>query len=95
MSTMTELRTRIARLFSDSLHRDVPSPDTDLFESGLLDSLSFVDLLVSLEREFDTTIGLDDLEVDNFRTIDRMAVFLVDRMDQAMPVRIVNISGRR
>jgi acyl carrier protein len=95
MSTVPELRTRIARLFSDSLHRDVPSPDTDLFESGLLDSLSFVDLLVSLEGEFGTTIGLDDLEVDNFRSIDRMAAFLSDRIDPAMHLRVVSLSGRR
>ena len=94
MSNATELRARIAQLFSDTVHRDVPSPDMDLFESGLLDSLSFVDLLVSLEREFGTTIGLDDLEVDNFRSIDRIASFLGDRIDP-MPLRVVNAGGRR
>lgn len=95
MSNATELDTRIAQLFSETLHRDVPSPDTDLFESGLLDSLSFVDLLVSLEHEFGTTIGLDDLEVDNFRSIDRIARFLRSRLDDTMRLRVVNISGRR
>ena len=95
MSNATDLDTRIAQLFSDTLHRDVPSPDTDLFESGLLDSLSFVDLLVSLEVEFGTTIRLDDLEVDNFRSIDRIATFLRSRLDDTRQLRVVNISGRR
>jgi acyl carrier protein len=94
MNTVTELGTRIARLFSDALHRDVPSPDTDLFESGLLDSLSFVDLLVHLERQFGTTIDLDDLELDNFRSIARMAAFLSGRIGQTMPQRVVNFNGR-
>ena len=95
MSNATELDTRIAQLFSDTLHRDVPSPDTDLFESGLLDSLSFVDLLVSLEQEFGTTIGLDDLEVDNFRSIGRISTFLRGRIDEPARLRLVNIGGRR
>ena len=95
MNDVTTLSTRIARLFSETLHREVPSPDTDLFECGLLDSLSFVDLLVGLEREFGTTIGLDDLEVDNFRSVSRIAAFLADRVGPTNHLRVVNFTARR
>ena len=94
MSGVMQFRERIARLFSETLHRDVPSVDTDLFESGLLDSLAFVDLLVQLEREFGTTIALDDLEVDNFRSIDRIASFVATRAAVPDRLHVVNFGGR-
>jgi acyl carrier protein len=93
MSDATELRDRIARLFSDTLHRDVPSAETDLFESGLLDSLGFVDLLVHLEREFGTTIALDDLEVENFRSIEQIAEFVRSRAEAPQAVNAVMFGG--
>src|SRR5438034_6378642 len=41
---------RLARLFTDRLHTEVPAADTDLFETGILDSLRFVELLRSEEH---------------------------------------------
>ena len=52
---------------------EVPSPEADLVATGLLDSLSIVDLLVHLEQSYDTRISLEDLDLDNFRSIARIA----------------------
>jgi D-alanine--poly(phosphoribitol) ligase subunit 2 len=67
---------RIAKLFTDRLHTDVPAPDTDLFETGILDSLRFVELLAALEEAFDVHIAVEDLEIDDFRNLSRIADFL-------------------
>jgi acyl carrier protein len=56
--------------------RDVPSSDADLFETGVLDSIGFVELLAALEQEFGFVFQLDDLEVDNFRSVRAIAAFL-------------------
>ena len=61
MSDTNALRERIAGVFADALHLDVPSADTDLFETGVLDSLAFVELLLQLEHEFGVTTSVDDL----------------------------------
>jgi acyl carrier protein len=58
------------------LGRDVPSFDTDVFETGLLDSIGFVELLAALEQEFGFVFQLDDLEVDNFRSVRAIAAFI-------------------
>jgi acyl carrier protein len=50
--------------------------ETDLIATGLLDSLALVDLLVQLEQEFDVQINLDDLEIDNFRSVRNIAAFI-------------------
>ena len=56
--------------------RDVPSCDIDLFETGVLDSIGFVELLAALEQEFGFVFQLDDLEVDNFRSVRTIAAFI-------------------
>lgn len=79
MSDANRLRERVAGVFSSALHFDVPSFDTDLFDTGVLDSLAFVELLVQLEREFGVTTAVDDLEADNFRSISTIAAFIESR----------------
>ena len=67
---------RLARLFTDRLHTEVPAADTDLFETGILDSLRFVELLAALEEAFGIRVSVEDLEIDDFRSLSRIADFL-------------------
>jgi betaine-aldehyde dehydrogenase len=70
---------RIAGLFASRLNIVVPSLDSDLFETGALDSLGFVELLVHLEQEFGVRTSLKDMELDNFRSIASIAAFVLGR----------------
>jgi acyl carrier protein len=55
--------------------------DDDLIESDLLDSTGIVALLAFLEERFTVQIDEDvDLVLDNFRTIDAIAAFVVRKM---------------
>jgi acyl carrier protein len=67
----------VAQIFSKNLHLDVPSYDFDLFAAGILDSLQLVDLLFQLEEQFGVQISLGETELENFRSIDCIAVMLV------------------
>ena len=78
-------------LFIDRFHVDVPSADTDLLESGILDSLQFVDLLVSLEQEFGFRLSIEAIELDDLRTLSRLATLLASRPDAVpLPARPVD-----
>jgi D-alanine--poly(phosphoribitol) ligase subunit 2 len=85
MSEEGSVRDRIAGLFLAALKLDVPSPDTDLFEAGVLDSMAFVELLLNLEREFGLKVAVEDLELENFRSIAKIADFVMARDDGARP----------
>lgn len=74
---------RIAKIFETALHLDVPSVETDLFETGAVDSLGFVEFLLHLEREFGIKVSLADLELDHFRTIQRIVQFVLDQDGRA------------
>lgn len=81
MTDVRALHQQIINLFSEKLNLEVPSVDTDLVEAGLLDSLAFVDLIVSLEQEFGVNVAIDEIEIDNFRSIARIAEFVVVRTE--------------
>lgn len=64
---------RLGALFAESLHIEPPSADTDLFESGTLDSLQLIELLVQLERRFSVQISIESIDLENLRTLARIA----------------------
>jgi methoxymalonate biosynthesis acyl carrier protein len=77
----TSLERNIGAIFEQKLHLTVPSADTDLFESGSLDSLSFVELLLQVELEYGIRIPLQDLELTHFRSVRKIATFIKQRLD--------------
>ena len=66
----------IAALIRDTLGVAVPAHDTDLIESGLIDSLSLVSLITEIERSFRFELPLDDFDVGRFSSVERMAAFV-------------------
>jgi acyl carrier protein len=66
---------KVGTFFSERLNVSVSSYDADLFETGILDSLTFVDLVLYLEQEFDVRVGGDELELENFRSVEKIAAF--------------------
>jgi acyl carrier protein len=79
MSTVDSgLRRRLRDLLLERLHIEVDDPATDLLEVGMIDSLVFVDLLLLLESECGVRVSVEELEIEDFRSIDSIAAF-VDR----------------
>ncbi|MBO0861052.1 MAG: acyl carrier protein [Chloracidobacterium sp.] len=79
MINTREFQQRVSALFAEKFNLDVASAETDLIETGLLDSLVLVELLAQLEESFDVSISTDDLELENFRSIDTIVRFLAAR----------------
>lgn len=71
-----ELTTEVARLMESQLGISVPSSDADLLGTGLLDSLSFVELLASLETKYGVKIDIASLELDDLRSAEKIGQFL-------------------
>lgn len=79
---MTEqhvVRQKLIELFARKLNLEVASVDTDLVATGLLDSLTLVELLAQLEEAFGVSISAGDLELEDFRSIASIAGFLARR----------------
>ena len=73
------LEIAVGSLFAERLEVEVPAPETDLFETGILDSLRFVELLAALEETFGMRVSVEELEIDDFRSLSRIAGFVAQK----------------
>jgi methoxymalonate biosynthesis acyl carrier protein len=84
MSDTQNFESQLVRLFAEKLNVDVPSVETDLIDTGLVDSLAFVEFLAQLEAGFGVQVSLEDLEIDRFRTISSIARFIATKNGTAV-----------
>jgi acyl carrier protein len=73
MRSMNEsLVADLQALFREKLNIDVPSVDADLIEGGLLDSLQIVQLLLHIESDLGYSLAIDELDLDDLRSVARL-----------------------
>jgi acyl carrier protein len=77
-SEYQEVHTEVVNFFSHVLNISVPSPTTDLFKTGILDSQNFIELLLHLERKYDAVVRLDDVDIEDFRCIGKIVNLLCE-----------------
>ena len=66
----------IQTLFADKLMLDVSSTSQNLLETGVLDSLRLLDLLFNLEQHFGIRIAMEELDTEDLRSMESIAVFV-------------------
>ena len=54
--------------------------DTDLFETGMLDSMGAIDLLVEIEDEFGVVIAPTELEREDMNTVNKIIARVQERL---------------
>ena len=50
--------------------------DDNLFESGLVNSLFAVQLMTFIEKTFGIEVGMEDLDIENFKSLNAAAAFV-------------------
>ena len=65
-------------IFADVTGSAPPSPEANLIEVGVLDSLALVELLFAIEQELGVEIPADRLEVTRFRTLESLAELVAE-----------------
>lgn len=67
-----KLRTFLSQFFGNHNLQD----DEDIFAVGFVNSMFAMQLVLFIEQEFQVSIENEDLELDNFRTINAMVSLL-------------------
>jgi acyl carrier protein len=75
---MQEAQSRIKTFLSRFLGNHELHEDEDIFATGFVNSMFAMQLVLFIEQEFQVTIENEDLDFDNFRTINAI-VRLLDR----------------
>lgn len=76
-----QLEATLLDLCRRRLGLEVPSADADLLDSGILDSLVLVRLLAAIEERLGVRIGLDRLEMSDFRSVSTIAGWLAEQAE--------------
>ncbi|MFA7273724.1 MAG: phosphopantetheine-binding protein [Crocinitomicaceae bacterium] len=53
-----------------------------LWNTGILDSITIVELAVEIEEEYGIKIAFDEIIEDNFMTIDQLIVFIEKKQNE-------------
>jgi acyl carrier protein len=53
--------------------------DADLFESGIVNSLFAVQLMTFVEKTFGIDVGMDDLDMANFKSLNATTAFVLKK----------------
>jgi methoxymalonate biosynthesis acyl carrier protein len=70
---MNENQVRIKAFLSKFFGSHDLQPDEDIFALGFVNSMFAMQLVLFVEQEFQITIENEDLEFENFRTINSIA----------------------
>lgn len=63
----------VREILTEKLFVEVDSADSDLLQAGLIDSLALIQMLVHLEEKFGVKISLDELEIEDLRSVNSIA----------------------
>jgi methoxymalonate biosynthesis acyl carrier protein len=53
--------------------------DDNLFESGIVNSLFAVQLMTFIEKTFSIEVGMDDLDIENFKSLNATTAFVLKK----------------
>ena len=73
MGDLEPVRRKILAIFLECFDTRIASAEVDLLEGRLVDSLRIVDLVLELEQRFGVSLDFDGLEIEDFRTVSRLA----------------------
>lgn len=72
----------------------VPSIHTDLFESGCMDSLSFMNLLSYIQSEHSVVIDFAELDLQTFSTLESICRLIASQPSDAPSKQAPEMQGR-
>lgn len=75
-----EVKAAIRAFIQASINLDGLGNDENLFETGIVNSLFAVQLMTFIERRFDIEVSSDDLDIENFKSIDATAAFVAKKV---------------
>lgn len=69
-------RQRVRDLLRNHLTLDIQDDEVDLIATGLVDSLTLMRLVSRIESEFQFTVLLETLDIDDFRSVSSLTAYV-------------------
>jgi acyl carrier protein len=73
------IKEKVANFILNSIKVANLDEEDHLFESGIVNSLFAVQLMTFIEKTFHIEVGMDDLDIENFKSIKATAAFVIKK----------------
>lgn len=83
MRTEADTLRTVTALLERLLPADAIDADTDIFATGMVNSLLSLQIINLLEQTFGLEVGEDDLDIENFSSIRNMTRFVLGKDAEA------------
>ncbi len=77
---MNEVKTIIEKFMERYVSMNEIDADADIFGLGVVNSLFVMQLVLFVEQEFSITVDNNDINTDNFNSINSIVKYIWDRM---------------
>ena len=71
------VRATIRQFITSAISLPNLDDEADLFASGIVNSLFAVQLMTFIEKTFAIEVGMDDLDMENFKSVNATAAFVM------------------
>lgn len=78
-----DIKGTIREFISSSINIANWKDEENLFDSGLVNSLFAVQLMTFIEKTFVVEVGPEDLDIENFKSLNAMTAFVLQKNGQA------------
>jgi len=77
-----EAKKRLLEVLADICEDDIvlSDPDVELFESGLLDSIAYMELLLEIERELGISVAPSEVEKEDVNTPSKLIEVVFNKL---------------
>ena len=77
-----EAKERLLEVLADICEDDIvlSDPDVELFESGLLDSIAYMELLLEIERELGISVSPSEVEKEDVDTPSKLIEVVLNKL---------------
>lgn len=80
---MTVQTDQVKNFILSAIGKEQLDDDLDIFASGLVSSLFAIELMTYVEREYDIKVTMEDLDMNNFKSLQSIGQFIQRKQEGA------------
>jgi acyl carrier protein len=81
-NTGAQVRETVRRFIVSAITITTLDDDANLFESGIVNSLFAVQLMTFIEKTYAIDVGMDDLDMENFLSVNATTAFVLRKRER-------------
>ena len=66
--------------YNESLDKNNINPESKLFNDSIIDSVSFVELIIDIQKQFEFEFNSDEINETNFKNVKCLSRFIINKI---------------